>query len=95
MSIKNILFRLNPKPNTTKKPDPRQQDLLDRRQNLDKKINTIYQEQRRLTVATGVNPDPLASTLESRRSLNELRIDKLRSERDKFSTNRGQDRYKK
>lgn len=90
MFLKNILGR--PKPAT--KNDPRQQALIDRQQNIDRKIQSAYQEQRRLVGAKNTNPDPLRSTLESRRSLNERRIDKLRSERSKFATITPQDRTK-
>lgn len=93
MFLKNILGR--PKPASSANRDPRQQAVIDRQQSLDRKLNQAYQEQRRLVGAKNVNPDPLRSTLESRRSLNELRIDKLRSERSKFATSSQPDSTKK
>lgn len=93
MFLKNILGR--PKPASPANRDPRQQAVIDRQQSLDRKLDRAYQEQRRLVGAQNVNPDPLRSALESRRSLNELRIDKLRSERSKFTTSSQPDLTKK
>lgn len=68
-------------------PNLREQAVLNRQRRIDRQISAVEREQRRLVGAKNVTDDPMQSSLEARRSFNESRIDRLRSERSKFATN--------
>ena len=82
MAIKHLLNRLNTPKKTT---DARAQALDQRGQRFDQKLDQVQREQRRLYAAEQNAPDGMQQTFQAGRDMNARRIDKLKSEQQKYA----------
>lgn len=82
MALKHLLNRLNTPKKTT---DARSQALRERGDQFDRKLDQVQREQRRLYAAEQNAPGHMQQTYQSRRDMNARRIDKLKSEQQKYT----------